>query len=260
MINKNISLILRLLFFAFVLKAASSNAIADEAYPDTLTIIDIASHDAFDIPKGWNHVQPRANRAFTNYSIEERSSKKYLRALSSGTASWLEYDIGGLDPAIYQVMEWEWLVNQFPETKWEMNKNNDDFAIRIELVYDLKGSKWNIINLARKGFITSLFRKYPPALVVSYVWSLNVPAGKSYISPTSKNTVVIPIESDVAMLGRWVREQRRINEDYRSFTDKKARLVLKKIRILADSESTPTISESGLTYIRFIKSSEEATP
>ena len=149
------------------------------------------------------------------------------------------------------------MVNQFPETEWENDKDNDDFAIRIELVYDYKGGKKNILNIIRKGIFRSIFRRYPPELIISYVWSLNVPPEESYQSPNDRRTMIVPIESDVAMQGRWVHETRNILNDLVSFHGEKTPLDLKKIRIRADTESVPTIAESGVQFIYLIPDKSE---
>ncbi len=232
----------------------SCAAPAQEA--DTLTIIDITANPSAGIPDDWRHVLPSKQRAYTNFSVEERQGESWLRAMSSGTSSWLEKNVHELDTSLYPLMEWRWMVNQFPETGWEMNRKNDDFAIRIELVYDLRGSRWNILNMIRKGLITAFFKGYPPELVVSYVWSHNVPADKPYASPSTKGTMIIPVESDVAMQGLWVAESRNIHDDLVSFMGDKTKLVLKSVRIVADTESVPTVSESGLKYIRFIRAEQ----
>lgn len=236
--------------------ALSSSALAQEA--DTLTIIDIPANMSTDIPDDWRHILPAKQRAYTNFSVEKGQEEAWLRAMSSGTSSWLEKDADELDTSLYPVMEWRWMVNQFPGTGWEMSRKNDDFAIRIELVYDLRGSRWNLLNMVRKGLITSLFKGYPPELVVSYVWSHNVPADRPYESPSAKRTMIIPVESDVAMQGLWVAESRNIHNDLVSFKGDNTKLVLKSVRIAADTESVPTVSESGLKYIRFIRSGQPA--
>ena len=229
------------------------------AEPDTLRIIDIPNNLRGELPSNWKHILPKKNRAYTNYSIEQSSTGPYLRALSSATSSWLEINMNDLDVAEYQIMEWVWQVNQFPETEWEMDRSDDDFAIRIEFVYDFKGGKKNILNILRKGLFTSIFKRYPPELIVSYVWSLNVPVEKPYQSPHSKRMKIIPIESDVAMQGRWVKEKRNILDDLVLFKREKTPLVLKKIRIRSDTENVPTIAESGIKYIYLIGGEEETS-
>jgi len=223
--------------------------------PDTLEVFDaaaLAGSGATELPPAWEHILPKGDFAYTNYSIERDMDGTYLRAMSSATRSWLEYETDDIDVERYPVMEWVWRINQFPETEWEMERVNDDFAMRIELVYDFKGGK-NILNIIRKGLINTIFRGYPPELIVSYVWSLNVPAEEPYPSPSTKRMMIIPVESDVAMQGRWVHESRNIAEDLERFKgDKKSSLVLKKIRLRADTENVPTIAESGLKHLRLI--------
>ena len=214
------------------------------AEPDTLKVISISEFTGSEIPSGWNHILPKREHAYTNFSIDRDTRGPFLRAMSSGTSSWLEKDLGEIDVAKHTTMAWMWLVNQFPKTDWEMTKEQDDFAIRVELVYDYKGGKLNIFNIIRKGILTSIFKRYPPELIVSYVWALNVPPDRAYQSPSSKRIMIVPIESDVAMQGRWAREQRDIHKDLVAFMGEKHTLVLKKIRIRSDTESMPTVAES----------------
>ncbi len=232
----------------FLLNPGQSALSDDNA---TITVIDLANNPSTSIPDTLRHVMPKKSRFSTNYSIEDGENGLYLRAMSSGTSSWLEMNLDDVDPETIPFMEWQWLVNEFPETEWENRKNEDDYAIRIELVYDRKGSVKNPLNIIRKGLIKSIFKGYPPELVISYVWSKNVPPDESFVSPTSKNTIIIPVESDVAMMGRWVTERRNIFNDYESLWENPANLCIKKIRIKADTESVPSVSESGLKYLRF---------
>ena len=227
------------------------------AQPDTLRIIDIMNGASGEPTEPWKHILPKKHRAYTNYSFEQASEGTYLRALSSGTGSWLELDLKDVNVSKYQLMEWVWKVDLFPETEWEKNKSHDDFAIRIELVYDYIGGKINILNIIRKGLINSIFKRWPPELIVSYVWSLNVPAGKPYQSPRSKRMMIVPVESDVALQGRWVHERRNIWEDLHSFKGKKSLLALKKIRIRSDTDDVPTIAESGIRYIYLVSVKDE---
>ena len=235
-------------FFFFLI--FSYQVLGDE--PDTLYCFDSSQDNSSELLSLLKHVLPKKQRIYTNYSIEQGIDGPYLRALSSATGSWLELDVQHIDVAKYPMMAWEWRVDIFPDIEWEMNPLNDDFAIRIELVYDFKGSRLNIFNIIKKGLITSIFRHYPPELIISYVWSLNVPAENPYQSPESKRMMILPIESDVALQGRWIHERRNINNDLISFKGKTHHLFLKKIRIRSDTDNKPTIAESGLKYIYLI--------
>jgi len=228
------------------------------AEPDTLSILDTVNYSLGELPEPWKHILPPKHYAYTNFSIVRSINGNYLHAISSGTASRLELDVNDIDISSYPFMEWSWKVDEFPETEWEMNKSDDDFAVRIELIYDYKGGKKNILNIIRKGLLTSIFKRYPPELIISYVWSDNVPFDKPYQSPESKRMIIIPIESDIGLVGRWLQERRNIKADLDKFKNGK-NLVLKKIRIRSDTDNTGTVAESGIKkiYLMADKAEEE---
>ncbi len=228
------------------------------AAPDTLRILDLSDSSSDIIPEKWRHVLPNKVYAPTQFSIVKGSDGSYIRAISSASDTWLECIFDDVDVSKYPVMEWQWKVDQFPETTWEENKNSDDYAIRIELVYDLKGSKYNILNIVRKGLFTTIFRGYPPELIVGYVWSLNTPPEKAYESPRTRNMMIIPIESDVALQGRFAHESRNIRQDLETFKGVKTSLVLKKIRFRSDTIETGSNAESGLRYINLLATEKSA--
>ncbi len=221
------------------------------AEPDTLRVIDIDRVSLGEPPVEWKHILPKKHYVYSNYTIERSIDGPYLRARSNSTASWLEIKLNDIDVTKYNIMAWQWKVDSFPDVKWEQESANDDFAIRIELVYDLKGSYKNPLNILRKGLIKSIFKRYPPELIISYVWAVNVPTGKSYVSPNSNNTIVIPVESSKYIKELWIKERWDIEKDLKQLY-KDHNLVLKKIRLRSDTDDSSSIAESGLKYIYFI--------
>ena len=240
------------LFIIFAVSFLCDSPLSFGDEPDTLRIFDASTVPLGELIAPWKHILPKKQKAYTNFSVVRSAEGPYLRAISSNTSSWLEIDVDNIDIEHYSTMEWMWKVDRFPESEWEMNPAEDDFAIRIELVYDFKGGAKNILNIIRKGLFTSILKKYPPELIVSYVWSLNVPFDKQYVSPENKRMIIIPIESDTALKGRWIREKRRLRENHDTFKGTTNPLFLKKIRIRSDTEDLPSIAESGLKYIYLI--------
>jgi len=221
---------------------------AGGAESDTLVVFEASATEPGTLPEHWEHILPPKHRVYTNYVVERSIDGPFLLIRSASTSSWLELDLSDRNLADFTIMEWQWKVDRFPKVEWEQEPSSDDFALRIELVYDFKGSGWNILNAIKKGLITSIFRGYPPELIVSYVWSVNVPSDRPYVSPESKRTVIIPIESNDVIKNRWIKEKRNIRKDY-NLLRKNTDLVLKKIRIRSDTDNTSSISESGLKYI-----------
>ena len=211
-------------------------------------IADFSSLSPNSLPEDWIQILPKKQKAYTDYSVIRESNDTFLRARSNGTGSYIEKDLGQIDVAQFPIMEWTWMVSRFPEVEWEEDKSDNDFAIRIELVYDFKGSAFNILNIIRKGLIRTVFLHYPPEVIISYVWALKVPAEVHFVSPDNKRMMTMPIESGKSMKGRWIQEQRNIKKDFDKFIANK-HIVLKKIRIRADTDNSLTGAESGIKKI-----------
>jgi hypothetical protein len=241
----------RIRILATALALALVAGFAYAAQPDTLVVFDSTAHTPGTEPEKWDHNLPSGGKAFTNYNIVEASDGNHLLAISGGTASWLELDLGEVDVSRYDTLQWTWRVNVFPETSWENKPDQNDFAMRIELVYDFSGGAFPL-NIFRKGLITSIFRGYPPLRVISYVWSLHVPAMEPYVSPDSSQTIIIPIEADTALVGRWISETHDILSDMQAHVPSSARCVLKSIRIRVDTDDTGSVAESALRKISLI--------
>ena len=208
-------------------------------------IFDLSETLDNNFAENWQHILPKKQKAYTNYIVDHEENRTILLLRSGGTGSWIEKDLGEIDIRKYPRMEWTWMVNQLPEVDWEQEKSDDDFAIRIELVFDHKGSAFNIINMFKKGLFRTVFKHGKPELIISYVWARRVPAEKSYISPEDSRIIVFPIESGSGKPGLWMDESRDISEDLKIFTQD-TRIVLKKIRIRSDTDNSLSNAESGL--------------
>lgn len=238
------------LFFLFTACAVSVSSAAE---PDTLLVADISRDTAGETPGEWLNVLPKKHRVYTNYTVEYLETGPYIKAASNSAGSWIERDMDELDISLYPVVEWEWMVNVFPDVVWERNGSEDDFAIRVELVFDYRGGVSNPLNLLRKGLVTTLFRHNPPVLVLSYVWSVGVPVDVGYQSPEGGKVTVIPVESGSFTVRRWFRETRDMRADVKRFLSGEKNLILKKIRIRSDTDNSGTKAESGIRNIRFFR-------
>ncbi|MFC1485965.1 DUF3047 domain-containing protein [Candidatus Latescibacterota bacterium] len=225
------------------------------AQPDTLFVFDAARETPGEQPEGWVQVIPDDQYAYTTYNIERSIDGNYLRARSAASGSWLERDIGEIDIRDWRILTWEWKVDHFPDVQWERNPGHDDFAYRIELVCDFKGTWINPLNIIRKGLITTIFRGYPPQRTISYVWSVNVPSLVPYDSLSEHHYTIIPIESTNILAGRWLRERVDILPDLAKLEPGRT-LMLKKIRLRVDTDNTGSMAESGLKYLYLIKEND----
>lgn len=225
---------------------------ASAAEPDTLAVTTISRDTVDRTPSGWTEVLPPKARGYSSYTVRYDASGPYIHAAAHSTGSWIERDVGEIDISRHPVIEWDWETIRFPDVQWERNEKQDDFALRIELVFDYRGGKWNILHLLRKGLITTMFGGNPPVRVLSYVWSVEVPAEESYPSPGSDRVTIIPIESGIYMTRRWMHERRDVRADLARLLSGEPHIVLKKIRIRCDTDDSGSSAEGGVRNIRLI--------
>ena len=233
---------LKLLVWIFIIVILPVNIYAQS---HRITIIDIEEMSSGGLSEDWEHVLPGKLKVYTNYSIEQGSEGSFLKMKSGGGGSGIEKELKNIDISKTPVMEWAWKVDRFPEVEWEEDKSQNDFAIRIELVYDYKGSRFNPLNIIRKGLFTTFLTGNPPVMIISYVWANNVPAERPYVSPSDKRMTVIPVESGRSMQGRWIDERRNIKADFDELINNN-HITLKKIRIRCDTDDSSTNAESGI--------------
>ncbi len=226
--------------------------------PNDLLLADFTDISGENLPDEWFQILPGDQKAYTNYLIGQNDGGTFLSIRSGGTGSWIEKELGQIDVMDFPIMAWTWQLVDLPTVEWEQEKGQNDFAIRIELVYDYPGSRWNPLNIVRKGLFRSILRGYPPELVIGYVWAARVPAGKPYVNPSDKRMVIIPIESGGSVRNVWIDEQRDIAADLSDVLAQRKikRLVLKSIRIRSDSDDTLSKGESGLKSIRLATKEE----
>ena len=238
--------------FLVLLTAVAGVFPAHAAEPDTLVVLDAARETPGEPPSGWENILPESQRSYTDFTVERSDGGAWLRIRSTAAGSLLERDLRAVDIRTLPVLEWEWNVDRFPSVEWEQDPDSDDFALRIELVYDYPGAWYNPLNILRKGFISSVFRGHPPVRIVSYVWAVNVPAGQAYVSPENRRITIVPVESGRGLAGNWLRERVVLSNDLEK-AEPGNKLVLTRIRLRADTDDTGSTVESGLRYVRLVR-------
>lgn len=94
------------------------------------------------------------------------------------------------------ILEWEWKVIRLPAGADARTKATADLAAQLYVAWPR-----------------------PPALlrsrIIGYVWDAAAPAGSVFKSTKTGIVTYIVVRSGVVDLGRWVREQRNVAEDFR---------------------------------------------
>jgi hypothetical protein len=170
--------------------------------------------DAAAPPAGWEPLTfPRVPR-HTRYTVVREDQKWVLRAESDAAASGL-YRPLDLDPKVYRVLSWRWKVAGVLAKSDPRRREGDDYAARVYVAFQYDPATAGIWERSRFGAYRLLYGRYPPGVVLNYVWESRLPVGTVLDNAYTARARIVVVRSGAADAGRWVTETRDIHEDYR---------------------------------------------
>lgn len=179
-----------------------------------------------DVKRKANH--PEEAKLF-DYTIEEENGNKYLH-YEDTNARHLNIPLlkrEGLNIHETPILSWKWRVDKIPEGGNE-DKGPNDVAASIYVAFDM-------------GRV-ALFKKVPKS--IRYTWSSTLSKGTE-LSKFFGNQKIIVVESGEDEMGKWIRFEHNIVEDYkRMFGDKPPKKPL-AILILSDADKTKSMAVAG---------------
>ncbi len=165
-------------------------------------------------PPGWEALTfPRVPR-HTRYLVVRDGVGWVLRAESDAAASGL-YRPLDLDPKVYRVLSWRWKVENVLAKADPRRKDGDDYAARVYVAFRYEPAAATLWERSRYGAYRLLHGRYPPGLVLNYVWESRLPIGTALDNAYTGRAKIIVARSGAADVGRWVTERHDIYEDYR---------------------------------------------
>jgi hypothetical protein len=170
--------------------------------------------DAAASPAGWEPLTfPRVPR-HTRYTVVLEDQRWVLRAESDAAASGL-YRPLDLDPKVYRVLSWRWKVAGVLATSDPRRREGDDYAARVYVAFQYDPATAGMWERARYGAYRLLYGRYPPGVVLNYVWESRLPVGTVLDNAYTARARIVVVRSGAAEAGRWVTETRDVHEDYR---------------------------------------------
>jgi hypothetical protein len=165
-------------------------------------------------PAGWEPLTFARVPRQTRYAVVLEGPRWVLRAESDAAASGL-YRPLDLDPKVYRVLSWRWKVEGVLATSDPRRKEGDDYAARVYVAYRYDPATAGIWERSRFGAYRLLYGRYPPGLVLNYVWESRLPVGTVLDNAYTARARIVVARSGAAEAGRWVTETRDLYEDFR---------------------------------------------
>lgn len=210
---------LRIFIFFLVL----SLPLIAQGFQETFT----AGADDKGMPNGWK-LKKWSGEGHQVALIEE-DGRKALR-LSSEKNSFGVYKEFDFRVETTPVLTWEWKVTRLPEKGDVRERDKDDQAAQIYV----------------------MFPRFPKMLntrLVGYLWESNAPKDEKFTSKKSSNTRYIILQSGNENLGKWMKEKRNVYEDYRTLFGEEPPEG-GGITMMIDSDDTGSSAESYFSDIR----------
>lgn len=225
------TLLLTLLLFNTTLAQIDKEKLKEplEELPGGVLLVeDFEGEEVGELPSRWynrdmkqNANDPKESKKY-HYTIEEENGNKFLH-YEHTDARHLNFPLlerKNVNIHETPILSWKWRVNKIPEGGNE-DKEPNDVAASIYVAY----------NMGR----VALFKKVPKS--IRYTWSSTLPEGKE-MSKFFGNQKIIVVESGEDEMGKWIRFERNIKEDYERLFGDEAPKTPMAILLLSDADQT----------------------
>lgn len=180
--------------------------------------------DTRDALAGW---EEKIFKGRVVYALKSERGEGYLNAYSRNSASGLLYWLN-FNPRKNPMVGWRWKVVRFPEKQTPRREGagwleNEDYAVRFYIIFP----RFPIFRLQ----------------CLEYVWDRKLPAGTVLTNPNFKNLKIIIAESGEQNLGKWVRLERNVYEDFKKIFGREPGSA-GAIAVMTNSDNTQSIAEA----------------
>jgi hypothetical protein len=154
----------------------------------------------------------RAQR--TEFALVRDSGRTALRARAHASTAGLVRRLT-VDPNALPLLEWEWKVVNLLEHSDPATRAGDDYPARLYVTFDVPLEQFNPVQRVLLALARALWGEDLPLAALCYVWDTRSPVGRMLPNPYTDRVRTVIAESGPTQLGRWMRMQRNVVEDYR---------------------------------------------
>ncbi|MBN1827789.1 MAG: DUF3047 domain-containing protein [Deltaproteobacteria bacterium] len=207
------------------------------------------------MPEGWEHIS-YFGIAENSFSLSRKEGTMILevKSLNSASALLKRCDI---DLDEYPVLTWRWRVNRSVGMAVERDSGRNDAAARIRAVFG-KGTEKepfkNVPELKKffegRGLVLPVLE--PWGYKIDYIWATGLRPGEVVDYPGRGTHKMIALEQGNNRAGRWVWEERNLQEDFRRLFGMDSPR-LSAVLVLSDTDQTNEGVEAAFSSIVMMK-------
>lgn len=187
-------------------------------------------------PAGWEPLTFSRVPRHTRYTVVLDGDRWVLRAESDAAASGLFRPLD-LDPRVHRVLSWRWRVDGVLARSDPRRKEGDDYAARVYVAFAYDPASAGIWERTRFNAYRLIYGRYPPGLVLNYVWESRLPTGTVLDNAYTARAKIIVVRSGAAEAGRWVTETHDVYADFRRIVGAEPPRIV-GIAVMTDTDDT----------------------
>jgi len=209
------------LLLTLALLAGTTTSLLDLHAPDPVT----------GLPTGWK-VRPVKGQPAPTYTIaEDEDGVPVLRVSGAGAAAWANHELADPIPVGAGRLRWSWRVLEIPEPADLRDRDTDDSAIRIYVVFGKPGSLFN-----------------GSGRVIFYTWGNTEPEGLTRRSFVSDRLQIVRVAGKMEADGTWRDHEVDPFADYRTFWNREPPPIT-AVGLMQDTDMTRSMAVAELRHL-----------
>jgi Protein of unknown function (DUF3047) len=202
------------------------------------------------LPDGWRPLTFKKVPKQTAYELIKDGEAVVVKAVSDASASGLTKAIN-IDPKEYPIVRWRWKVENVLKHSDVTRKDGDDYPARLYITFAYDPDKVSLGKKLRFKAGQAIFGDIPIG-ALNYIWDTNTPIGTIVENSYTNFAQMVVVESGTQKVGRWVREERNIYEDYKQAFGEEPPL-MNGVAIMTDTDNTKEQATAYYGDIQFAR-------
>ena len=185
----------------------------------------------------------------TDYALVEDDGRTVLRARAQASTSGIIRELR-VDPRAHPVLAWRWKVMRALDKSDLATRAGDDFPARLYVTFDVDVESLSAADRMRIGAARMLYGPDVPVAALCYVWDTKAAPGTFAPSAYTDRVRMIVVGSGTRNLGRWVRYERNILDDFRKSFGSEAPAI-NGVIVSTDTDNTGEAAETYYGDVEF---------
>jgi len=185
----------------------------------------------------------------TEYALVEDDGRTVLRARAQASTSGIIRELR-VDPRAHPVLAWRWKVMRALDKSDLATRAGDDFPARLYVTFDVDPDTLPRADRLRISAARMLYGPDVPVAALCYVWDTKAARGTFAPSAYTDRVRMIVVDSGAANVGRWMRYERSVPDDFRKSFGGEAPAI-NGVIVSTDTDNTGEAAEAYYGDVEF---------